>query len=630
MKNLLIGLLCALGILTTNVSIAQEMLTNTTARYLPPGDPNLNPNWDWTTSPSQLPNSNGHPVYSTIDNGIQHYLQVPFYSNGHPLFDALNNDSKDMYPQDGWMLVYRDFGTVNSPVDGLPFFALYNKYRGILRVMVCNIAAAQNRNTSYRMDLSFRSTSPRAGLQTFTSEKQVTLENYNGRNPGDKNQVEHFFGNTTPHDDWYYGDFVLFGYDPNLSKDAIFHIEIWGIDKSTIDIKSKKFTLEEVLTQANPGGSSYGGSDFSYATNFFSSFNDVRKAAQDAEATGKAVGYVPTITKLIASTGVGIAPYVGPLMGLIDLFIGGEDKSSPREPMKFNGVLELSGSMELPIPLWKHDFALSRSKTDDDAIYRPVQDIPWGVFNLDNSFLLEATYYQDSYDYDNGYYYTYYDAEYALERPMTYSFNSALKDELEVTSVEIGIGANTFFPLSQFNQFTFEEHSNRGSFYSSVPNALYLRVKFHIKSSVKNSDSNIVVYKNLNIGQNSGPVVGPFSTTDNPIIESMSMVNKQNNLSYEGNNISDKSSINSISIYPNPIESEAQFSFINTKEGPVSIKIFDKSGNKIWEKDSDILRKGKFSLIWNIDEMRNKVPSGNYILDIKTSSWHKTKNFLVK
>jgi hypothetical protein len=165
-------------------------------RYLPANDPNLDPAWDWTTPVNNVPN--GYPVYFNAASTINSTnVQLPFNSSGHPLSDALSHSTKDMYPEDGWMLVYRDFGTPGATFQPkLPFFVLYNKYRGKLRVMVYNGMGVSY--SAYRMSLSFRSTSPKAGLLTFTSSSQTTLENYNKLNPNDNLQYERFLGAATP------------------------------------------------------------------------------------------------------------------------------------------------------------------------------------------------------------------------------------------------------------------------------------------------------------------------------------------------------------------------------------------------------------------------------------------------
>ena len=138
-------------------------------RYIPPGDPNLNAAWDWTVS------GTGHTLYYS-NNGstpIQlNNVQLPFFTSGHPLA----TDQKDMYPADGWMLVYRDFGTPTS-APAMPFFALYNKYKGTLRFMYYN--ANNLAYSAYRAELSFRNPTATAGLMTFTDTEKATLADYN-------------------------------------------------------------------------------------------------------------------------------------------------------------------------------------------------------------------------------------------------------------------------------------------------------------------------------------------------------------------------------------------------------------------------------------------------------------------
>jgi hypothetical protein len=72
-------------------------------RTMPPDDPNLDPGWDWT-APSE------YVLYSSVNGGtVQRYAtQLPYYLPGNTLNSF---QTPDMYPEDGWELVHRDFGT---------------------------------------------------------------------------------------------------------------------------------------------------------------------------------------------------------------------------------------------------------------------------------------------------------------------------------------------------------------------------------------------------------------------------------------------------------------------------------------------------------------------------------------
>ena len=125
-----------------------------------PNDPNLNPNWEWW-------NYQPHTLYysptGTNNNISPISTYLPYFSQGN----ILNTGTElDMSKADGWVLAFKDFGTPTRAID-FPFFALYNKYRGIFRVMLYN--APRVSGTYFKADLSFVNQSNTAGIFTFNT-----------------------------------------------------------------------------------------------------------------------------------------------------------------------------------------------------------------------------------------------------------------------------------------------------------------------------------------------------------------------------------------------------------------------------------------------------------------------------
>lgn len=347
-------------------------------RYMPPSDPNLNPYWDWTVS------GTGHTMYYSTNGQtpIQlNNIQLPFYSGGHPL----NTDQKDMYPADGWMLAYRDFGTPTA-APPLPYFILYNKYRGTLRLMFYNAPSLSF--SYYKVDLSFRSSTAAGALMTFTDETRVTIDDY------DATKKESFMGRVAQYQGWAYADFVLLGYDPNLHPDAKFHVDIWGLNESTITLNSTQFTLNELVENASPGAGSNLGSQLlkAYDTGhkFYKDNESLRKSYADqinkldqlvnGKPQPKPWWYSPVKT-LLGVAGTVYGNHASALVGFVRFFIKGKTVPTPRTPQKFAGVLNMSGSITTTLPILSDDFALATGPSAPD-FNRPVQTIPWGVFNL--------------------------------------------------------------------------------------------------------------------------------------------------------------------------------------------------------------------------------------------------------
>ena len=61
-------------------------------------------------------------------------LSHSYASTGPAAADLNISGDRDILPSQGWVLVVRDFGSAETPPTSLPYFILYNKYRGLLRL----------------------------------------------------------------------------------------------------------------------------------------------------------------------------------------------------------------------------------------------------------------------------------------------------------------------------------------------------------------------------------------------------------------------------------------------------------------------------------------------------------------
>lgn len=71
----------------------------------------------------------------------------PYITDNIIPFNITALADKDFYEEDGWVAVYRNFGTPTSGVDN-PGFVLYNRYEGILRVFIYLTETIKNYNTA--------------------------------------------------------------------------------------------------------------------------------------------------------------------------------------------------------------------------------------------------------------------------------------------------------------------------------------------------------------------------------------------------------------------------------------------------------------------------------------------------
>ncbi len=150
------------------------------------GSPN---NWNWMLQGTL------HPVY--LANGMNNYsflMQLPYYcsqpqgtgscGNLNTLqYEYINPQDQDIKPEDGWELVVKNFGAPNTTPnahDGFkvdnPFFVLYNKYTGRMKVYFA-IIGNNVANSSY-LKISFESSKLKRSLFSHAVPIANTLRDF--------------------------------------------------------------------------------------------------------------------------------------------------------------------------------------------------------------------------------------------------------------------------------------------------------------------------------------------------------------------------------------------------------------------------------------------------------------------
>ncbi len=111
-------------------------------------------NWNWTTSGNNYKlylYDNMNDVVGNVDTRII-YAELPYFCTQQQgqfgcendnlyQYHLLGNNNQDIYPIDGWELIGKNFGTPNTSNNSNngkgvqnPFFVLYNKYNGKLKI----------------------------------------------------------------------------------------------------------------------------------------------------------------------------------------------------------------------------------------------------------------------------------------------------------------------------------------------------------------------------------------------------------------------------------------------------------------------------------------------------------------
>lgn len=560
------------------------------ARYQPAGDPNLDPNWDWTSSnPVTMYYSPNGSTVTQINNRF-----VPFWTNGNPLAA-----DKDMYPEDGWELVWKDFGTpTNAPAN--PFFVLYNKYRGTTRVMIYN--ATNDSYTFYKGELSFRSDSPKEPIFTHMADPEKSFA-YDF----DAGQIETFLGTGAKYNDWIYLDFVTFGYKNNMSNDMILHLEVHGLNQSKISLDGNISLEEQLANEAASGGSKLTGKSlmdaFKKGHSFYKSADKFKsgldKTAKDPKNAGK--WWIDAVKGLAGSSLISAVPVIGGAIGFISAFIGGKDKAAPREPMKFEGELNLSGTIETQALLMRADFKTSPGGFSPDY-YTSVQDIDWGVWSMEFRPRIQITRFEECREdwYDASL--TCYNSHSIIEMAqpvIPYAFNSDIGLTIikeEAAYVYTNQEGTDYMPFSTFYNYSYQ------SSYYHKPAGMSIKITFRIDNPVVNSDDELVIVKTIPIdigyvydceGDCYGGRRGQHMSAEEIMQEEPAA-------------------------YPNPAKTELNLDVPMPEAGEVSLTILDVQGRELVRKTRNL---GRGISNWKLDlnsQELSQLSTGMYYIHLQS------------
>lgn len=345
----------------------------------------------------------------------------------------------DHRPEDGWMLVFRNFGSPGVQINP-PYFVLYNRYQGLLRFFIF-VPPRGESFTKFAIELSFGSTTkttslallgPRAlGLDAVQEAKK--RRGYVVKQKEDIGDLK-----------WVFADFPI-SYDPDIKTrgpDPTFSFFIRGIRISTIEADitgSINQILPELGTYglpANEGLSREGDISFgnavtaakqAYSTyeNWESMRSKVNKTAEDGvlraymgvtnidsltpeQRTEKFMerdarilnGYKPGVKESYwgdllgvgKSTVAELVPFAGAVIGLFDFFVSGGrtvEKERPA-PMSFQANLKFKGTIDLETSIANITFPVpGGNHSHIDPLQPLFLDQPLGVFALRNTPVLE-------------------------------------------------------------------------------------------------------------------------------------------------------------------------------------------------------------------------------------------------
>ena len=351
-------------------------------RVMAPDDPNRNHQWLWTPMAAETMYYAENP--NLTPTALTSFL--PFRQGGNRLTESAGN----IFHEDGWMLVHKDFGTPKEGV-AMPYFTLYNKYRGLFRVMVFN--AGNMLHAQYLGSLTLLSPEAhadnRSPILTFNNHSGACfVDNYH------KGESVSWVAKMNKYEGWAAFDFHLLGFDPALnSKDPVLQFNLFAMDKSILKLAGKgdlRLQQDYIRVMAPSLSTSQAMVAHTQATLTGGSwcYNSVQDWVANVGSNPQFQNE-PWFNSVQGVVGLGTGNYpmaLAGFYGLLNGFVGGSNKAMGWEPMSFRGQLTLGidGTLEQDKPLKAITFALNMAdhQRHPCPVHRPVQAIPWGMFNV--------------------------------------------------------------------------------------------------------------------------------------------------------------------------------------------------------------------------------------------------------
>jgi hypothetical protein len=216
-------------------------------------NPDLVPgSFDWRTQ--------NFTVYLSLQDGtpgVATTIVNPYFdqSLNPTTFHLANAVEKDFAPEDGWELLYRSFGTVSQGVK-TPFFVLYNKYNGTVRVFANIVNSGESTYTAAGIRLSY-------DRQNFISRRQTAILNQLGATTFSMEQFQRNALHFVPTDYlnngvnnnyyWVYADFFAL-FDPcTCGLQSDWYLEVGLINNIDVNLTINGL-IQHTMVDANPNG----------------------------------------------------------------------------------------------------------------------------------------------------------------------------------------------------------------------------------------------------------------------------------------------------------------------------------------------------------------------------------------
>ncbi|MEO1369215.1 MAG: hypothetical protein AAFX50_18710, partial [Acidobacteriota bacterium] len=325
---------------------------------------------DWTVNQT-------YTLHST--SGTFNNVRLPYYANSGPAAALLNDSTgRDIEPSDGWELVLRDFG----PGVVIPYYMLYNKYRGILRVFYYSTLPQSFSSAVARLSYQTTTTSRSAAHFTFLDKNKFV----NDYDPARSQVVV----GAVAFQQWAFFDFDVSGYDPDVGtkSDPTFVIEIAGINQTDLTATGEVDLITGPVNAAKSGGGFNVSGAISNVKKRHKDVKNFKEVITDLADDNTSAWWSGPVNAIKTLTEKSWFKALGPVAGILEFAIGGGSKKSTLPfPLSTEGSVTLNGTLTTENTLYTLIMRVPGSLHVDpanDALSNvlPLYDDPLGVLNV--------------------------------------------------------------------------------------------------------------------------------------------------------------------------------------------------------------------------------------------------------
>ncbi len=366
---------------------------------------NQYPGWDWTIDDVYaLWVSNEQyriPIRVSEDRMIRaKAVRLPYFTNTGATASVFGLVETR---EDGWELLYRDFGSMGAGATDIPCYLLYNRHNGMLRMYYFYARAEESTHALLTIRFNTPSVIPEVtGEENANEAGSIPIETPHGHSALfslfgeiDKAFLDDYDPSqklTSLHGiqpgSWNVADVRLFGYDERTPqiRDAQLLLEIRSAIVSEIDLSGGIDAIHggdpetKSLKELARDSYSYYGTVDGIKKKIVAAIDKKysEPTVDSGESFWSSAARAITDFKLVKST-----PYLAAAVPLIDaMFFGGGKRDGPQR-VEFRGDIELEGKITSLVKVHTINLRLPGSHTDHPADRNsPLYDEPLGVFQI--------------------------------------------------------------------------------------------------------------------------------------------------------------------------------------------------------------------------------------------------------